>query len=54
MNLYILLLKALIREILKDAIDSIAAFFRQLLRVLFFGEQPWQPQNASMNTEPSE
>lgn len=54
MNLYILLLKALIREILKDAIDSIAAFFRQLLRVLFFGEQPWQAHHESMNTEPSE
>ncbi|MFV1883058.1 MAG: hypothetical protein ACMZ7B_01010 [Balneola sp.] len=54
MNIYFMLLKALIREIIKDAIDSLAAFFRQLLRVLFFGEQPWQPQHEPMYEEPSE
>lgn len=52
MNLYLLLLKALIQEIIKDAIDSLATFFRQLLRVLFFGEHPWQQE--PVYTEPSE
>ncbi len=52
MNIYIMILKALLRELIKDAIDSVAAFFRQLLRVLFIGEQPWQTQHVQ--TEPSE
>lgn len=54
MNLYLLLLKALIQEIIKDAIDSIAAFLQQLIRILFFGEKPCQPQQEPICAEPSE
>lgn len=44
----------LIRELLQNAIDALAAFFRQLLRILFFGEDPFHRQDEHFHTEPSE
>ena len=53
MNIYLMVFKMLIRELLQNAIDALAAFFRQLLRILFFGEDPFQRQDEHLHTEPT-
>lgn len=53
MNIYILVFKMLIRQILQEVIDALAVFFRQLLRILFFGEDPFHHQEEANYSEPT-
>jgi hypothetical protein len=52
-NLYMTLLKMLVQELVKEAIDALTTFFRQLLRIIFCGENPFQQHGDEFYTEPT-